>query len=147
MNDSRFFAGGLVACVIALQLATAGCADKLPARPASAADAGHGEVAPPKKNCRPEYPAAALAARAEGTTVVSLTVDDTGAVTKVEIVRSAGSTPEHQLLDQAAAAALVTCPIKVGTDATGKRIGAVFQVNYRWVLNQPAAEPPPVTPR
>ena len=136
----------LAVCAIALQLANAGCADKpAAARTSSAADAGHARTE--TKSCRPEYPAAALRARAEGDTVVRIAVEPDGAVSRTEILHSAGSTAEHQLLDQAAALALANCPFTPGRDKTGKPVGATVDVTYRWLIDEPRAASVPATPR
>ncbi len=145
MKDFRSFERAFAAGAIVLQLINAGCADNLVTRLPLVADAGHAKTE--KKTCRPEYPGAALRAKVEGITVVRLTVDATGVVLKEEIVRSAGPTPEHQLLDQAAAAALVTCPFKPGIDKAGNPVGGTVDVNYRWLLEPPVAASAPVTPR
>ena len=139
MRNSRALAALLVVGTVALQLLAAGCTAD-PARRATS----HGPdvaQAPAKKSCRPVYPAAALKAKAEGTTVVAFTVDATGAVTKVEILKSAGPTPEHRLLDEAAATGLFGCPFKPGEDSSGHPLATTVQVTYRWVLEPPAAEP------
>src|SRR2546430_2576187 len=109
MKTFGSIARGLVVCMFALQIPDAAHSEDQAAVAASAASTAGGESAGThKKNCRPEYPAAALKAKAQGTTVVGLTIAAKGAVAKAEILQSAGPTPEHQLLDQAAAAALQT---------------------------------------
>ncbi len=144
MKHSRILGAGLVACAIAAQLANSGCADKPVARASAPAGAAHSEA---KKSCRPEYPAAALRAKAQGETIVRFTIDATGAVTEAVVVQSAGPTPEHRLLDEAAAAALSQCPFKPGRDTAGQPTGATVHVTYHWLLEQPVAAPAPVTPR
>lgn len=82
--------------------------------------------------CRPSYPAGAIRARAKGTTQLRMTVDSTGHVKAVEIVRSAGDTPEHKMLDDAAAAALSGCPYVPGTDEDGRPISTLIEISYEW---------------
>jgi len=135
-------ARGLVVCTVALQILNPAHSEDQATVAASAASAAGGESAGThKKTCRPEYPAAALKAKAQGTTVVGLTIAATGAVAKAEILQSAGPTPEHQLLDQAAAAALQTCTFKPRLDEAGGPMGTTVKVEYRWLLE------PPSTPR
>ena len=84
--------------------------------------------------CRPGYPAAALKAHAQGVTGVRFTVSAEGRLVGAQVVQASGSTPEHQLLDEAAVAALSRCPFSAGTDESGKAVGADIIVSYRWKL-------------
>ena len=145
MNASRFVAGALAGCAVVWLLSSAGCADNPPAHAVAAPPLQRTEA--PKKTCRPEYPAAALRAKAQGTSILSFTVDATGVVTRVEILKSAGPTPEHQLLDQAAATALAECPFTPGVDANGKPVRATVEVQYVWQLERSGAASAPVAPR
>ena len=125
------------ACVLSLHACVPahGQASQAASAPASAS----GEGTQGRKTCRPTYPEAAKRARAEGTTVVQLTVAADGAATKVVVARSAGPTPEHKMLDQAAVEALRACPFKPAADATGKPVEATVKVDYVWLLDPPGA--------
>ena len=85
--------------------------------------------------CRPIYPPAALRSQAQGTTVLGMTVDSTGRVTSTEVRRSAGTSDEHRLLDQAAAESLARCPVTPGTDENGRPIGSQIELAYHWRLD------------
>ena len=89
------------------------------------------------KSCAPkedDYPAAAVRAEATGTTKIRFTIDGDGKLVKTEIVKSAGSTREHKLLDRTVVDKLSTCKFTPGVDETGKRVGASFDVDYVWKL-------------
>ena len=85
--------------------------------------------------CHPEYPAAAQRAGATGSTRIRFTVDALGRIAGSQIVHASGSTREHRLMDQAAAAALAQCPVQVGTDEQGRPVGTTTDVEYVWSLN------------
>jgi protein TonB len=86
-------------------------------------------------SCRPEYPPAAVRAAATGVSRIKFTIDAQGKVTAAEVAGSSGPTREHRLLDNAAKAALATCPIKPGIDASGNPIGTQVTVEYAWKLD------------
>ena len=88
--------------------------------------------------CKPAYPPAALRALARGTTVLEFTVDPEGLVNKTAVLRSAGPTPEHRSLDEAAASSLSHCPFKPATDGEGRPVPGTVQVTYDWVIQPPA---------
>jgi protein TonB len=85
--------------------------------------------------CHPEYPAAAQRAGATGSTRIRFTVDALGHIAGSQILHASGSTREHRLMDQAAAAALARCPVQVGTDDQGRPVGTTTDVEYVWSLN------------
>ena len=87
------------------------------------------------KSCRPAYPTAALRAHVSGRTRVRVTLDAAAKVRSTEIIESAGETPEHKLLDQAASQALSRCPYSAATDWDGKAVGAVIELTYVWKLD------------
>ena len=84
-----------------------------------------------------DYPAAAVRAEATGVTRIRFTVDATGSLSKAEVISSAGTTREHQLLDELALTKLSECKFKPGLDGSGKSIGGTFVVDYRWMLENP----------
>jgi TonB family protein len=56
-----------------------------------------------------DYPAAAKAVRATGTTILRVSVAQSGSASSADIIQSAGETAEHKLLDQMALR-VVLCP-------------------------------------
>jgi periplasmic protein TonB len=76
-----------------------------------------------------DYPLAARRAVATGTTTLEVTVEPSGKVRVANVVQSAGSTPEHKLLD-ALALEVVQCPgvYQASSD------GLTHQRSYVWKL-------------
>jgi periplasmic protein TonB len=102
-----------------------------PAPPAVAARPAIGNV----NSCKPEYPPAAARAEISGvTTTIRFSVDANGKLAGSEIVKSAGSSREHKLLDRAALSALSGCTFTAGRDTEGRPVGAAFNVEYVWKL-------------
>lgn len=81
-----------------------------------------------------DYPPTARRAEATGTTRLRFTIDASGALARSEIVRSAGSTREHRLLDKVAENRLASCAFTAGMDETGQAVGGTFEVEYVWRL-------------
>jgi protein TonB len=89
------------------------------------------------KACAPttsDYPRAALKAEATGTTKIRFKVDAAGKLAGVEIVKSAGPSREHKMLDRIAQDKLSECSFTPGMDENGKPIGASFDVDYVWKI-------------
>ncbi|MBA4176915.1 MAG: energy transducer TonB, partial [Leptothrix sp. (in: Bacteria)] len=89
-------------------------------------------------SCAPtsdDYPSAARRAEATGVTRVRFSVGPDGRLASAEVVKSAGSTREHKMLDRLAMAKLSECKFKAGTDENGKAVGASFDVEYVWKLD------------
>jgi protein TonB len=82
-----------------------------------------------------DYPAAARRAEATGITKVRFTIDEHGKLVKIDLLKSAGSSREHRMLDKVAMDKLGECSFKPGTDDTGKPVGASFDVDYVWKLD------------
>jgi len=116
--------------------------------PAPAAPPAPPAPAPARVNAKPaianagacapkgeDYPPAAQRAEATGTTVVRFTIGPEGRLTDSAIVRSAGSTREHKMLDRVALAKLKECRFTAGADENGRPVGASFDVEYVWKLD------------
>ena len=112
-----------------------------PAAPVAAAPAPPRVAARPAianvQACAPsaeDYPAAARRSEATGITKVRFTVGADGKLANAEVVRSAGSSREHRLLDRLAVSKLSECTFKPGADENGKPVGGSFDVEYVWKL-------------
>jgi protein TonB len=83
-----------------------------------------------------DYPAAARRAEATGSTTIRFAVGADGKVTSAEVVRSAGSTREHKMLDRVALSKLSECMFKPGRDENGRAVGGTKDVIYVWKLSE-----------
>jgi periplasmic protein TonB len=81
-----------------------------------------------------DYPAAARRAEATGLTRLRFTIDAAGALVRSEVVKSAGLTREHRLLDKVAESKLASCYFTAGIDENGRPMGGTFEVDYVWKL-------------
>jgi TonB family protein len=72
-----------------------------------------------------EYPAPARRAVATGTTILEIEADPTGKVTGASVVQSAGSTPEHKLLDELAQS-VVRCPGYIPATGNSLKVNQTF---------------------
>jgi protein TonB len=100
----------------------------VPARPAIA----NVQACAPKNE---DYPAAAVRAEATGTTRVGFTVGADGKLASAQVVRSAGPTREHRMLDRLALTKLSECAFRPGSDENGRPVGGTFEVEYVWKLD------------
>jgi protein TonB len=82
-----------------------------------------------------DYPPAAVRAEATGTTVLRFTIDLQGKVSKYDLIKSAGSSREHKMLDRVAIEKFSACHFSPGTDENGRPVGATKDVEYIWKLN------------
>ncbi len=106
-----------------------------PAPPRVAARPAIGNI----RDCAPtgaDYPAAATRAEATGTTTVRFNVGADGKLAGAEIVKSAGASREHKMLDRIALSKLSECIFKAGQDENGRPVGASFTVEYVWKLSE-----------
>jgi len=85
------------------------------------------------KACAPtadDYPGAAVRAEATGTTVIRFNIGPDGRLVGADVVKSAGPTREHKLLDRVAVSKLSGCRFSAGTDENGRPVGAFTDVTY-----------------
>jgi protein TonB len=82
---------------------------------------------------KPEYTSAARKAEVEGTTVVTYTMDVSGAITEASVQKSAGPSREHKALDRATLEAVQACKGRAGT-VDGKPEKLQGTVTYNWKL-------------
>ena len=87
------------------------------------------------RECRPEYPAVAQRLGATGTSRIRFSVDAAGHILGAQILQSSGTSREHRILDQAAAAALAKCPVTLGNDDQGRAVPFTTDIDYVWTMN------------
>jgi periplasmic protein TonB len=75
------------------------------------------------------YPVASVAAAATGRTILGFSVDENGYLFHTTVIRTAGASREHKLLDAAAVRSLWTCRF-----AKPERSNALFRMEYTWEL-------------
>ncbi len=90
------------------------------------------------QSCAPkadDYPGPALKSEATGTTRIRFTVGSDGKMVNSEVIKSAGPTREHRLLDRVAQTKLSECSFKPGADENGAAVGGSFEVEYVWKID------------
>ena len=83
---------------------------------------------------QPRYPRDARRAAAVGTTRIRFEIDSAGRVVDARVLRGAGPTREHRLLDRAAVNALARCSFSGGLDSSGRPTGGFANVEFVWKL-------------
>ena len=89
------------------------------------------------QSCAPtgdDYPTAARRADATGTTRIRFTVGADGRVESSQVIRSAGPSREHRMLDRVAQSKLSECRFRPGIDENGKPVGGTTEVEFVWKL-------------
>ena len=90
------------------------------------------------RDCAPsneDYPAAAVRSEATGTTRVRVQVSAEGKLGGVELVKSAGPTREHKMLDRLLLSKISECAFKAGLDENGRPMGGTFDWEFVWKLS------------
>ena len=81
----------------------------------------------------PAYPSASLRAEVTGTTSMAYFVDKDGVVKDAQILKSAGATPAHKLLDATALIAFMACRFTPAKQA-GVPVDSWVAVTFNWIL-------------
>jgi TonB family protein len=87
------------------------------------------------KSCKPDFPGAAMRSGAEGQTTVQFNIDANGHPTAWNILRSAGPTLQHGLLDFAAVESLSKCRFDPARDAEERAVPANATIEYKFILH------------
>lgn len=82
---------------------------------------------------KPEYPAAAARSEATGTTRLVFQVGTQGEVLDAQVLKSAGATLQHKMLDSVALSSLMRCRFSPAT-LDGKPVETSWPVEYVWRL-------------
>jgi protein TonB len=82
---------------------------------------------------KPEYNAATRRADAQGTVVVTYTMDVSGVISEARVERSSGPTREHKMLDRMTLDAVQACKGTPGT-VDGKPERLTGRIEYVWKL-------------
>jgi protein TonB len=82
---------------------------------------------------KPEYNAATRRADAQGTVVVTYTMDTSGAISEARIEKSSGMSREHKMLDRMTLDAVQGCKGTPGT-VDGKPEKLTGRIEYVWKL-------------
>lgn len=80
---------------------------------------------------QPEYPEAAVRAKAQGTTTLALTIDEAGHVSDEKVVKTSGPSRQHRLLDRAVAESFRACTF---APAPGHDLRHTT-ITYSWLLD------------
>ena len=87
-----------------------------------------------RKSCVPVYPEAAIRAGAVGTTVVEMVMDGAARIQRITVVKSAGYTREHKMLDRAVVHNLATCPFTRDPNVAAPDLQTIT-VTFDWKLH------------
>jgi protein TonB len=71
---------------------------------------------------------------AQGATVLSFHLDESGKIASGKVLRSSGPTREHRMLDAAALNALMACAIEAEVEESGQPVSRDVVVVYTWLL-------------